>query len=147
MNGKEIIIEITYWNRKDGADIRAGIMVFNRTAGRVFVSGNYRGFTLGPDEITSQPFTRGLYRTVGRIPAYFFNDLTYQLSVYVNEGSTVNHAQLDGLFEFHVHDDGEMRQENFTPWKGCVRPLIPWRTELIEENMASDPGPSPVRVK
>jgi lipopolysaccharide transport system ATP-binding protein len=147
VNGKEIIIEITYWNRKDGADIRAGIYVQTRVSGYAFVTANYRGFTLGPDEITSRPFTRGLYQSVCRIPAYLLNDIDYDLTVWVNEGSTVNHAFLEGLFRFHVHDDGVMRQENFTPWKGCVRPLIPWRTELIEENVTFDPGPSPVRVK
>ena len=131
--GRDILVEITYWNWKEGADIRAGILVQNVSFGNVFASANYHGFSAEIDQLTRHPFRVGLYRSVCRIPAFFLNDITYHLTAVINEGATVNHVMVEGLLRFQVHDSGEMRQEHFSPWTGCVRPRLEWRTELLED--------------
>lgn len=125
---KEVLIQITYWNLKEGLRVYPGINLRNHMGVFVLGSFNGRSFSLTDDPWWDRPHPIGLFQSICRIPGNFLNDGFYNVEAYLNRGLTT--IATGDIVSFKVHDTGEMRK--FCGWDGTVRPRLAWSTEHLE---------------
>jgi lipopolysaccharide transport system ATP-binding protein len=132
---KDILIEMSYFNLKEGAKLLSSIHLVSNYGVTVLSSFNAPSASLTFDPWYEKPRPKGLYRTVCRIPANFLNDGSYFVNVYIAtyEGARIAQVAQDRVISFDVIDTGQMRKEFSGTWVGAVRPRLAWKTELLSE--------------
>ena len=129
---KAVLIEITYYNFKEGALLYSGLWLKDRLGTPVLASSNHKFISLTEDNWYGHPHPIGLYKSVCCIPANFLNDDRYSVTAIVGKGANDTQILEDYVVSFTVHDSGEMRKENPNGYLGTVRPKLAWDTEYIE---------------
>lgn len=132
---KEVLIELSYWNLKEGARLFTSIHLLNSQGITVLTTFNAPSASLTKDEWYDKPKPEGLFRSVCRIPANFLNDGTYFVSVFVAsyDGIMIAHVAEEKIISFNVVDTGAMRKEYSGHWVGLIRPRLAWETEYLED--------------
>lgn len=132
---KEILIESSYWNLKEGAKLLVSVHVVNSQGVTVLTSFNGPSASLSPDPWYNKPRPKGLYTTVCRLPGNFLNEGMYFVSIFISsmEGMMINHVVKEKVISFNVFDTGAMRKEYSGPWVGVVRPRLGWHTDYMEK--------------
>ena len=131
---KEVIIEITYRNLREGAFLHSGIWLKDHLGTFVLASSNHKSIALEEDPWYGRPYPVGLFQSVCRIPGNFLNEGMYSIAAIIGKG---NDAQVleDYVLSFNVHDTGEMRKEYLGPWVGpVIRPRLAWHTDYLGTN-------------
>lgn len=128
---KEVAIQISYWNLKEGAKLYATIWLKDQAGTVVFASGNQRSISLTEDSWYGRPHPAGLFQSVCRIPGNFLNEGLYSVTAIAGIGISETQVFEDNAVSFQVHDTGEMRREYFGGWIGVVRPRLAWHTEKL----------------
>src|SRR5262249_9572057 len=128
---KEVLVEITYRNLKDGTRLYAAFWLKDQFGTIVFSSGNQKSISLTPDSWSQRPHPGGVFRSICRIPANFLNEGRYVVTPILGQGVCDTQVFQEDLLPFHVHDTGEMRQEYYGGWVGVIRPKLPWDTECV----------------
>ena len=128
---KEILLQITYRNLKEGALLYVAIILFDHMMTLVFSSSNGKSISLCDDPWFGRPLPAGYYQSICRIPANFLNEGMYSVTVIVGKGVSETQVKEDNVISFHVHDTGEMRKVFYGGWLGVVRPKLPWLTEYL----------------
>jgi lipopolysaccharide transport system ATP-binding protein len=129
---KEVMIQITYQNLKEGSPLYSAIWLKDQVGTFVLSSGNAHGMTLTEDKWYGRPHHLGVFQSVCRIPGNFLNEGPYNIAAIV--GKVPNQTQVleERLLSFHVHDTGEMRKEYLGSWLGpVVRPRLAWDTSYL----------------
>jgi lipopolysaccharide transport system ATP-binding protein len=126
---REVLIEIAYWNFKEGARLYAALWLKDHVGTFVLSSGNAHSSTLTRDPWFGAPHPVGLFRSVCRIPANFLNEGLYNVTAIVGKVPSVTQILLEQVVGFTVHDSGEMRKEYLGVWAGVVRPKLAWHTQ------------------
>ena len=129
---KEVLIQITYWNLREGALLYPAIWLRDNMGTFVLASSNHKSVSLTDDPWYGRPHPIGLFQSICRIPGNFLNEGLYSVTAIVGKGISDTQILEDYVLSFHVHDTGEMRKELHGVWVGTVRPRLAWRTEYIE---------------
>jgi lipopolysaccharide transport system ATP-binding protein len=128
---REVLIEIAYWNFKEGARLYAGLWLKDHLGTFVLSSANPHSFTLTPDPWFGAPLPVGLFRSVCRIPANFLNEGLYNVTAIVGKVPWNGQIVAEQVVGFTVHDSGDMSKDYPGPWTGpVIRPKLDWRTEF-----------------
>ena len=122
-----LTLEFEYWNLREGAQLNLSLHVYDEQGTLAFntlppVGSAWRG----------RPFPIGLFRDVCRIPGDLLNDGRYRVELLVVQDENTVVYRHDDLLAFEVRDAAELRGEWYGRWPGVVRPLLEWRTELVE---------------
>jgi lipopolysaccharide transport system ATP-binding protein len=126
---KEVVIEISYWNLKDGALLYTAIWLRDQIGTVVFSTANTTSVSLTDDPWYGRPQPKGLFQATCRIPGNFLNEGLYSVTAIVGRGAADTQILQDYAISFHVHDTGQMRKEYFGGWIGIVRPRLAWETK------------------
>jgi lipopolysaccharide transport system ATP-binding protein len=123
-------LEFEYWNLQPETRLNLSLVLINGEGVVVFNTGpvNER-FWHG------NPFPKGLFRSVCRVPGNLLNDDTYRIQLLMVKDESAVIFHLDDVLVFEIHETGERRGAWFGKWIGTVRPSLEWTTELI----AADP--------
>lgn len=130
---RETLLEISYWNLKEGIKLYPAIWLRDQMGTVVLSSGNHTSISLTADPWYGRPHPRGLFRSVCRLPSNFLNEGLYSFAAIVGKGISDTQILQDYALSFYVHDTGEMRKEYFGHWIGTVRPRLAWHTEYVRE--------------
>ena len=124
-----ILVVVEYKVLIPDTHVSVQIQLKDETGSYVFWSANAPSMNLEPDPWFGKPHPIGLYRSECRIPANFFNDTRYFVSVLIGPEVGVVAIRQDAALSFVVHDTGAMRQEYSGSWHGpVVRPRLLWQT-------------------
>lgn len=132
-------IEIQYWNRKHGARLGLSVQLLNEHGVVVFDARP----VLEP-EWQGRAFPMGMFRDTFQVPADLLNSGRHRVEVqFLQDKATLLYHHPE-LLIFDVDDALDRRGEWWGKWPGAVRPLFPWRTELLlpDGDPASDLLPS-----
>ena len=132
---KEVLIEISYWNREENSSLYTGIVLLDKMETPVLQSTNSPILSLTEDEWHGRPRPRGLFRSVCRIPADFLNEGRYTICIIM--GTTI--PSEPGMFQQTVYGDRVvsfdaivMDDPNKSSYSSClVRPRLAWQTEYV----------------
>jgi homopolymeric O-antigen transport system ATP-binding protein len=127
-----VVLEFEYWNRRPGTSFNLAFHLYNEEGVLVFASapvteGRWQG----------QPLPRGLFRDVCRIPADLLNDSVHRVELLVVEHATQVIYRHRDVLTFEVRDVPDLRGAWYGRWHGAVRPILEWRTELLEESASA----------
>jgi lipopolysaccharide transport system ATP-binding protein len=120
-------VEVEFWNLRDGACLNIGLTLVNAHGTIVFEAG-----PLDEPNWQGRPYPRGLFRDVCYVPGDLLNDGQYSIVLHAAVNGTNVIYQHDNLVSFAVVDDVEARSGWYGEWRGVVRPLLHWTTDLIE---------------
>jgi len=126
---KDTVVEISFWNLRDGVPLYPALWLKDHVGTVVLSSTNHRSVSLTPDPWNGREFPRGFFHARCRIPADFLNEGIYSITAIVGRGVEDTQVKLDDVVSFHVHDTGGMRKEFLGGWVGTVRPRLAWHTE------------------
>ena len=128
---KEVLIQITYWNLRDGVLLFPNIWLRDQMGTFVLSSSNAKSVSLTKDVWNGRPHPIGLFQSVCRIPGNFLNEGLYSVTAILGKGISDTQVLEDYVVSFDVHDTGEMRKEYYGGWLGVVRPHLAWHTEYF----------------
>ncbi|MCI0528152.1 MAG: hypothetical protein L0Y56_12005, partial [Nitrospira sp.] len=129
---KEIRVQITYWNLREGTLLYPAIWLRDHMGTFVLTSSNHKPISLTEDKWNESPHPIGLFQSICRIPGNFLNEGMYSVTAILGRGISDTQVLEDYVVSFHVHDTGEMSKEYFGYWIGTVRPRLAWHTEYLE---------------
>ena len=82
-----------------------------------------------------RPHPAGLFRDVCFVPGDLLNNGTHRVELFVvHDDSTIVHHHPDILTFELAHTVG-LRGAFYGQWTGAVRPLLPWKTELLTSSV------------
>ena len=122
-----LAIEIEIWNLREGALLNLGLTFVNAFGTVVFEAG-----PLDKSTWQGRPYPRGLFRDVCYVPGDLLNDGAYAIELHVaTNGSNLIYKH-DRPVGFTVADDVTGRSGWYGEWRGVVRPILRWTTDLVE---------------
>jgi lipopolysaccharide transport system ATP-binding protein len=129
---REVLIQISYWNLREGALLYPAIWLRDQIGTFVLSSSHHKSVSLTEDPWYARPHPIGLFQSVCCIPGNFLNEGLYSVTAIVGKGISDTQVLMDYVLSFHVHDTGEMRKEYLGPWVGpVIRPRLAWHTEFL----------------
>ena len=133
---KEVLIQITYWNLREGVLLYPAIWLKDQIGTFVLSSSAHKFISLTDDLWCGHPHPIGLFQSVCRIPGNFLNEGPYSVTAILGKGISDTQVLEDYVLSFHVHDTGEMTKEYFGSWVGpVIRPRLAWHTEFLGNNV------------
>ena len=126
---EDVIVEIEYDILIDDAIITPSIHVLDTMDAYVLATFNAPSASIGADPYYGQPYKKGRYKSVCKIPANFLNDRNYTISAFLVPEDFSDLASVEKVLTFSITDTGVMRQEFTGIWVGMVRPKLWWGTE------------------
>lgn len=135
---KDVLIQITYWNLRDGARLYPAIWLRTGMGTDVLSSSNVRSINLVTDVWGERPQPPGLFQSVCRIPGNFLNEGRYRITAILGTVPSDTQVLEEDLLSLDVHDTGEMRKEYYGGWLGVVRPRLAWQTTYLEPGGCDD---------
>ena len=129
---KEVLIQIRYWNLKEGVKLFAAIHLIDQMGTVVLCSNSSKFVSLTEDAWSGTPHPKGIFQSVCCIPGNFLNEGRYSVTAIVGKNVIDTQVLEENVLSFHVHDNGEMRKLHPSHFIGVVRPKLAWRTEYIE---------------
>ena len=130
---EEVVIQVCYWNLREGASPNVTIYLNDELNNYVFGSANLPSENTLEDKWFDASFPVGLFVTECRIPANLLNEKTYHLGVAI--GSVPGHHAADiidwDVLSFTVHDYSG-RDKYGLRAGGMVNPKLAWSTQYLE---------------
>lgn len=132
---KEILIEMSYWNLREGTFLYPCIRLRDGVGTFILTSSNHKSISLTEDSWSGRAYPNGLFKSICRIPGNFLNEGLYSIGVVVGKDVLNTQILLEYLLSFNVHDTGEMRKEYLGSWAGpVIRPRLAWETVFLGNN-------------
>ncbi|NJL47609.1 MAG: ABC transporter ATP-binding protein [Leptolyngbyaceae cyanobacterium SM2_5_2] len=128
---KELNVEITFKNLKEGAFLYSSIHVKDRYGNCILASVNFPSGTLERDNFACQRLSKGIFTSRCTFPPNFFNDIAYSISVLMLRDDMSVEVICEDLLKFVVVDTGDMRKEFSGYWIGSIRPKLLWQTTAL----------------
>jgi lipopolysaccharide transport system ATP-binding protein len=120
------VLEFEYWNLQRDSDLYLSVELYQEQGLLVFSSGRVTGPTWPRGRVPV-----GLFRDVCYIPADLLNDGMHRVDLTISrEEKSIYHCE--DVLSFEIGDSVEMRGSWYGKWPGVIRPLLEWRSELIE---------------
>ena len=124
-------IEIEFWNLTACERAWTGIQLKDALGAVIFISINRGSAASGEDPHREKPLKPGVYRSTLTLPANFLNEGEYRILAAVQRQGTHFEAVTREDLVFRTTDSGRMRSEHKGSWDGSLRPLLPWKTEML----------------
>lgn len=121
-----------FWNRKAGAYLNLSLVIYGKEGTVAFNTGPAPG-----QKWSGEPFPVGLFRCTCRIPGDLLNDGRHTVKLLVVEDQAVVVYTHDEALAFEVVDVGSGRGAWHGDWIGAVRPMLEWRTEILNDHCLS----------
>jgi lipopolysaccharide transport system ATP-binding protein len=121
-------LEFEYWNLQPGARMNLSLHLYNEEGTMVF-----NALPVTETQWQGREYPAGLFRDTCLIPGDLLNEGSYRIELLVVHNDRLIVYRHDDVLAFTVRDMGEARGGWYGQWRGTVRPLLPWRTELIDE--------------
>jgi lipopolysaccharide transport system ATP-binding protein len=118
-------IEMEFWVTKPGMRLNPSFQIFNQLGVIVFATTNFHD-----PEWNERIYEPGLYRSFCTIPGHLLNEGRHTISAIVARNNTEAHIR-EEVISFTIHDDGISRSGYTGGWIGVVRPLLPWKVQMI----------------
>lgn len=122
----ELLLEITYHCLVPDTRLNLAMSVFTDKDEFVFTSAS-----LSDESWCNKPHPAGIYKSLCRLPANFFNDLVYKVNVLLVKNTTELIAFAEDAVVVEKLDSGLNRKGYFGKWGGITRPLLQWDTKKI----------------
>ncbi len=133
---REVIIEINYWNLREGAFLYPGIRLRDGVGTFILTSSNHKSVSLSEDYWSGRAYPKGLFKSICRIPGNFLNEGLYSIGVILGKDFFDTQILLEYLLSFDVHDTGQMRKEFLGSWAGpVIRPRLAWETVCLDKTI------------
>jgi len=126
-SGENISVEIDTWNQIDSAKLSNTIVLYNEDGEIVFST-----ISNHDKKWHGQQRKIGLYRSICQIPANFLSPGLYGITVIICTNGYSDFFQADNVIRFEVTDSGDVRGDFIGGYSGIVRPLLEWKTFLVE---------------
>lgn len=133
---KDVLIELSYWNFKEGAKLLSSIHLIDSQGVTVLVTFNGPSASLTFDPWYDKARPKGLFRSVCRIPGNLLEEGLYSISALIAGRSVtiVKHVFQKNVVSFKVVSTKAVREEyNSLGGIGTVRPRLAWSTEYKGE--------------
>lgn len=127
------VIELEYWNLKEGNVLVAGFELRDGMNNYVLASNDRPSANASPDGWFGKLRPMGLYRTSCVIPGNLLNNLHYSIDVGVANSRNQWEARVADRLNIIVYETGEMTKEYSGVWLGAVRPRLAWTTEFVAD--------------
>ncbi len=128
---EEIKIEIEYEVLRDNEIIHPSIHLLDNLGTTILATFNGTSANLNKDPFFSMPLSKGNYKSICSIPAFFLNDANYKVSCFLVPENASKMAIAKEILLFSVSETGEMRQEFHGGWVGLIRPRMAWMTSKL----------------
>lgn len=124
-----IELAFEFWNLRPGVRLNLGVVLRGKEGSTAFYSA-----PIFEPKWHGKEFPQGLFRCVCSIPSDLLNDGRYTVQLYVVEDQQRILYRHDDILVFDITDDGTTRTAWHGDWIGAVRPILDWRTELVESS-------------
>ena len=130
---KDIIVQITYENLIEGTRLYSALWLKDAVGTFVLSSANLHSMNLTTDPWYGEPYPRGTFTSICRIPGDFLNEGSYNITAIVGKVPSQTQILEEAVVSFQVHDTGGMRKEYLGNWAGpVIRPRLAWNTSYID---------------
>ena len=134
-----VVIEAEYWNLVPDARLHITLHLYTEQQIIAFTTGSFQTDL----KWRGQPFPKGLFRSVCRIPGSFLNSGAYRvLLLVVQNMDTVIYLHED-VVSFDVLDLYKRPGAWFGKEPGIVQPLLEWRTEHMDGDVKNEQDSKP----
>jgi homopolymeric O-antigen transport system ATP-binding protein len=123
-------VEIEYWNQVDGAALGTTLLVHNMAGECILGSLNNRDM-----KWHGIPRREGMYKSICTVPGNFFVTGCYLLSFLVWEYGYGDAIRVDDILRINLHESEGSYRGDYTGPHTAVGPVLPWRSELISDEM------------
>jgi lipopolysaccharide transport system ATP-binding protein len=122
------VIEFEYWNARPDVYLHPTFFLYNEQGILICSTGptyfpNWRERT----------FPTGVIRNWCNIPGDLLNNGLHRVSVHLAKNDQTLYRKEDAL-SFDVQDTASKRDGWYGEWKGAIRPMFDWDSEIISEN-------------
>jgi lipopolysaccharide transport system ATP-binding protein len=127
-----LIIEFEYWNGKPETYLHPTFYLYNEQG--VLVC------STGPNYVSNwreEVFSTGLIRSQCYIPGDLLNNGMHRVSVHLAKNDQTLFRREDAL-AFDVRDTAAKRDGWYGEWKGAIRPMFNWATEVVSSTIHSE---------
>lgn len=122
-----VVIEFEYWNQNPRTYLHPTFYLYNEQGILVCSTGP----TFIPDW-REKSFPTGLIRSRCLIPGNLLNNGMHRVSVHLAKNDRTMFRREDAL-TFDVSDTSAGRDGWYGEWKGAIRPMFDWETEVVSE--------------
>jgi lipopolysaccharide transport system ATP-binding protein len=126
------VIEFEYWNSQPDVYLHPTFYLYNEQG--ILICSTGPSFIPNWREKT---FPTGLIRTWCNIPGDLLNNGMHRVSVHVAKNDKTMYRKEDAL-SFDVQDTAEKRDGWYGEWKGAIRPMFDWDTEIVSETITGE---------
>lgn len=131
MNNEETLLELSYWNFVEDAVIFPSFWVKHQSGAVVFTTSNWADFAATVDPWCHRPHPIGLFRSICKIPANFFNESVYSIDAHVVSEQGDQTVFVLDVIAFEARDDGKSRGDYCGPIGGIMRQKVEWSTDYV----------------
>jgi len=131
--GKDIEIQIDYWNLEKNGRRLVSIHVLNAMGYILFTTANMKSASILPDPWQEKEYPLGLFRTKCIIPKLLLNPGQHSIDLYINgKMASDNIIVKKTVISFNVRESNEMRKDYMGEWIGAIRPKLHWETSQLD---------------
>ena len=128
---EKINIELEYEVLRDGEIISPSVHILDNMGTCILATFNGNSANSTIDPLFEKPLSEGIYKTTCSIPAFFLNDISYQISCFLVPREHNAMAIAKEVLSISVVETGEMRAEYNGQWIGLIRPKLQWITTKL----------------
>ncbi len=127
--GKEITIQISYWNLRAGQQLYAGLWLKDSNGTFVLATSNVRSISSTDDPWYGVPQPEGLYLATCTLPGQLLNEGRYVISAIVGRIPNRTVILEESVLTFDASTESKHSEELFGRWTHpVVRPSLTWTT-------------------
>jgi lipopolysaccharide transport system ATP-binding protein len=120
-------LEFEYWNLQPDARLNLSLHIYNEHGIIAF-----NAVPLNEPNWMGRSFPVGLFHDTCRIPGDLLNDGVHRVELLIVQDDATVIYRMDDVLVFDVQDAAELRGTWYGRFVGAVRPLLDWRTELLQ---------------
>jgi lipopolysaccharide transport system ATP-binding protein len=124
-----LVMVFEFWNLRPGINLNLTIHLVTEQEIIAFASAPVSSCE---NEWIDRPFPVGLFRSTCKIPGDLLNAGMYRVRLIFGKDDRVVIYKHDDALSFEVQDSADRRGKSHHRIVGSVRPLLKWKTEMIE---------------
>lgn len=124
-------LEFEYWNLRPNVFLNLSLYIFGADGSLLFNTAPVHDY-----KWITEPYPKGLFRSVCYLPGYLLNSGTHRVTVLFVEDQARIIYRMDDALVFDVAESAEVRGAAtwFGRWPGAVHPKLEWSTEALPQS-------------
>lgn len=122
------VLEFEYWNLRPRTVLNLSLHLVNEQGVLLFNTGPVK-----EPVWQGRPFPAGLFRSECIVPGELMNDGAVRVTLYVVKDRSVVLFKHEDILSFDVREDAETRSAWYQKWPGALRPMLEWKTDLLND--------------